>query len=163
MSNKTSPYLLMLELSMQGRKKLIDDVFQQSPHVYDSLYSKPNTESFNLYIELYDLIWLKSHWDSLKTYINDHRVFGIEKANLLNIFAWWYGEFLHDRSDESILLSSSIPVMENLLNLKIHNIESIIEFDERCNQNMNKVETSFKKALKLLNDDLKELISERMS
>ena len=53
--------------------------------------------------------------------------------------------------------------MEELLNLKIHNLESIIEFDERCNQNMNKVETSFKRSLKLLKDDLKKFQSERMS
>lgn len=163
MGNKASPFLVLLDISEKGRQKLVDDVFHQLPNVYDILYTTPNTESFQLYMDLYDLLWLKSHWDNLKSYIIEHKICGIEKAGLLNIFAWWYGEFLHDRSGDSILLNNNILVMEELLNLKIHNLESIIEFDERCNQNMNKVETSFKRSLKLLKDDLKKFQSERMS
>lgn len=61
MSNKASPYLVLLDISEKGRQKLLDDVFHQMPNVYDILYTNPHTESFQLYMELYDLIWIKSH------------------------------------------------------------------------------------------------------
>lgn len=161
MNNVSSSKLVLLSITSQGRKKLVDDIFQLNPSLYKNiLYSEPNEDVFKVQMELYDLSWLKYHWDKLNEYISSRRIKGEGKAKLITTYAWWYKEFLDGYSAKAELISNSVPLMEELLLLKIGTLESIIDFDERCNQNMRKVETSFRKSLKLLNDELK-IIAER--
>lgn len=157
MSSKFSPELILLSITRDCRKELFNDVLNDIPHVYDILYSNIDSEIFNTYVELYDLFWIKLHWDKLKEYISCKRIYGIQKGKLLSFFAEWYKKLLKEFQDNNeAIFCTNVEFIDKFINIKIDVLEREIDFDKRCNKHINSIEISFKKEQKRLKDKIKK-------
>ena len=156
-----SSILVMLDITSQGRKKHLDDIFSYEPALYDLLYTKTPTDVlFQLYSEKYDLLWLKYHWDKIQEYIINNNLHGEEKASLLHCFSKWYLDYVAALDNSDSLICNNISVIQELLDLKIRTLESMISFDERCDEHIKRAEIFFKKTLRQMENELEIINNE---
>lgn len=161
MSTIFSPDIILLNIAKKCRSKLFEDIFAENSDLYAVLYSDNHSEIYRVYQERYDLIWLKSHWDLISEYISTHKLNATQKGQLLSRFAKWYCDFLNENNSECSIKYVDTRLMREIIDLKIENLESIIEFDKRCNENMQRINTSFMKSIKLMNDEVNKMNAER--
>ncbi len=157
-----SSILVLLDITSQGRKKYLDDISNSEPALYDILYvDTPTDILFHIYSERYDLLWLKYHWDKIQERIVEKDLHGEEKAALLHCFSKWYLGYVSALENSDSLICNNATVIQELLSLKINTLESMIDFDKRCDAQINKAEIAFKKTLKQMDNELKKIINER--
>lgn len=156
MKAKFSPQIVLMEISKECRSTLYDDILEKMPLLYKVLYSNKDSKIFRVYQELYDLNWLNLHWDKLSEYIRKHKLGAIQKGEILSLFAGWYCSFIEHSSMDKSLYCNNILLMKEVLELKITDLESIIEFNKRCELNIARIETSFMESIKLMQDKLEE-------
>lgn len=153
---------VLLDITSQGRKKYLDDISNSEPALYDILYTDAPTDIlFHIYSERYDLLWLKYHWDKIQEHIVENNLHGEEKAALLHCFSKWYLDFISALDNSDSLICNNVSVIQEILSLKLNTLESMIDFDKRCNDQIKKAEISFKKTLKQMDNELKKIINER--
>jgi len=161
MMTSFSPEIVLLNIIKKCRDQLLEDILNENPVLYATLYSNKDSELYRIYQERYDLIWLKSHWDLISEYITVHKLSAVQKGQLLSQFAKWYCDFIECNHLNIFTKNENVCLMREMINLKIDTLESIIEFDKRCNDNMLRIETSFMKSLKIMNDKINNMKSER--
>ena len=156
-----SPNLIIMDIAHKGRMKLFEDVLKDNPDLYLILYSDLNSEINRVYQERYDFIWLKYHWDLIYNFIKNQKLNAIQKSHLLSRFAKWYCDLAKGIDLKTFAKRENILLMQKVINLKIENFENLIAFDKRCNENIKRIETSFMRSLKLMNNELKRIKAER--
>lgn len=161
MSTVFSPETILLNITQKCRSKLFEDVLNDNSVLYAVLYSKKNSEIYQVYEQRYDLYWLKSHWDSINEYITEHRLTAYQKGQLLSQFAKWYCSYIKMSGLSLVAETDNALLMQDSIELKIGTLESIIEYDKRCNDTIQRIETSFMKSIKLMNDRVNKLKKER--
>lgn len=161
MSTIFSPETILLNITQKCRSKLFEDVFNDNPTLYAVLYSKKDSEIYRVFQQRYDLYWLKTHWDNINGYIIEHKLTAYQKGQLLSQFAKWYCRYVEMSNISLFADYVNISLMQDIINLKIRTLESIIEYDRRCNENIQRIETSFMKSIKLMNDRVNKLKNER--
>lgn len=161
MSTVFSPETILLNITQKCRSKLFEDVLNNNSVLYSVLYSKKNSEIYQVYEQRYDLYWLKSHWDSINEYITEHTLTAYQKGQLLSQFAKWYCGYVEMSGLPLIADNDNVRLMQDIIELKIGALESIIEYDKRCNDSIQRIETSFMKSIKLMNDRVDKLKNER--
>lgn len=95
--------------------------------------------------------------DSVSKYICDNKLDVISKGQLISQFAKLYCKIFIDSGLDKSLCSDNVLLMQEIVSLKIGNLESIIEFDKRCDLGMERMKTSFMKSIKIMNDKIKQL------
>lgn len=161
MSTVFSPEIILLNITQKCRAKLFEDILNDNSILYAVLYSNKNSEIYHVYEQRYDLYWLKSHWDSINEYITEHKLTAYQKGQLLSQFAKWYCSYIKMSGLSLVAETDNALLMQDIIELKIGTLESIIEYDKRCNDTIQRIETSFMKSIKLMNDRVNKLKSER--
>lgn len=161
MSFLFSPEIILLNITQTCRSKLFDDILHDDPILYAALYSNKDSEIYKVYRQRYDLYWLKFHWEQTDKYIKTNKLTATQKGQLLSLFAKWYCRYSEMSSLALTTNNDNVRLMQDIINLKIGTLESIIEYDKRCNDNIKRIETSFMKSIKLMNDKIETLKKER--
>lgn len=143
------PYISFLDILEQGRKRLVADVAEGDTDLYLALYKGDNSRIYGVYVELYELKWLRSHWDAAMQVVEQHRLSAGEKKQLIALFSEWYSE---------LLKQWSYTAMDgNFFTERLTLLQELIVQNSKWEQNLKKMQVSFDKSEKILNDKLKEL------
>ena len=114
-----------------------------------------------VYAENYQYMCSENGQALIKKAIIEHKLTAYQKGQLLSQFAKWYCRYVEMSNISLFADYVNISLMQDIINLKIRTLESIIEYDRRCNDNIQRIETSFMKSIKLMNDRVSELKKER--
>ena len=156
-TNRHSPELVVINIAEKCRQKLADDIIDYAPEVYNTLYANKNSAVFKAYMELYDLVWLQTHWHKLLEYVDQNKLTGQHKRELLSVFADWYNGYYGKETNKVSLLSGNANWLGNLLEKEILVLEGIVDLDKRINERISKVEIEFKKRHKIMTDRIQDL------
>lgn len=143
------PYVCFLDILQKRRARLIDDSTEGDTDLYLALYKGANSRVYDVYVELYELKWLRSHWDAVLQVLEQYRLSNSEKKRLIALFSEWYSDFLKQWSYTAM---DGTFFTERLVLLR----ELIVQ-NSKWEHNIKKVQVSFDKNEKILNDKLKEL------
>lgn len=147
----------MIDIAKECRQKLADDIIGFVPGAYDTLYANKDSAVFYAYMELYDLIWLQTHWQKLLEYVDRDKLTGQHKRDLLSVFADWYNGYYGKETNKVSLLSGNANCLGDLLEKEITIWEGIVDLDKRINERISRVEFEFKKRHKIVTDRIHEL------
>lgn len=144
------PYLKFLKISKECREELIKDTLKDnSPDLYDALYSSIDSEIYNVKIELYELKWIELYWDKLIDGVESKDISVSEKKELISMLAKWYIRFVANwnYSDFDTL------IFEEKKNI----LRRMISVNNEWEQSIKQMKVSFEKSKKRLNARIKEL------
>lgn len=144
------PYIVFMEILEKGREKMVCDTMQGcSPALYDALYSMKGSDIFELKMELYELEWAEYHWELVIEELNKKKLMDAEKKELLSIFATWLKDLF--RMDDSTAFG--VLIIEEKMNI----LKSMISLNSEWEQNIKRMEVSFKKSKQQLDMRMKEM------
>ena len=149
MMNTDFPYLCFLSILQKGRQRLIDDVLKGNPDLYMALYKDRNSEIYRVYINLYELQWIKNHWEELLRVLEQKNLSRSDKKRLIAIFAEWYKAFIKKwnyKEFEGAFFNEKLQLLQNL-----------IVTNSEWETNLKLVRVSFDKSKKILDEKKKEL------
>lgn len=144
------PYIAFMEILKKGREKMLEETMgSSSPTLYDALYSRKDSEAFELKMELYELEWVEFHWKLVSEKLNKN-VFSLsERKELLSIFADW----LKDLFNTEKVVTLDVLIIEEKINI----IKSMISLNNEWDQNIKRMKVSFEKSKRQLDAKIKGL------
>ena len=151
--NKDFPYLEFMKILIECRNKIVDDTLENnSPDLYDALYSDVNSKVFDVKMELYELKWMEMHWKMAIHSTEKKELTNKEKKEIVSMFAEWYKQFISHWS----YLDLDIVIFEERINI----LETLVLINNKWEQNLKKIEVSFEQSRRQLNERIKELKGE---
>lgn len=148
--NSNFPYLKFLDISKECRNAMISDTLNDnSPDLYDALYSDINSEIYEIKLELYELKWLEMHWKKIEYFVDKRDCSITEKKELVSMFAKWYKDFV---SNWNYTEFDTI-IFEERMNI----LRALITVNTEWEQNIKRMKVSFEQSKKILNEKIKEL------
>lgn len=148
--NSDFPYLKFLDISRECRNTMIADTLNNnSPDLYDALYSNVNGEIHEIKLELYELKWIEMHWKKINYFIDKRECSIAEKKELVSMFAKWYKDFV---SNWNYTEFDTIIFGE-----KMNILRALISVNSEWEQNIKRMKVSFELSKKILNEKIKKL------
>lgn len=148
--NRDFPYLKMLGIFRECRDTMIADTLNDnSPDLYDALYSNVNSKIHEIKLELYELKWIEMHWKKMNYFIDKRDCSVAEKKELVSMFAKWYKDFV---SNWNYTEFDTI-IFEEKMNI----LRALISVNSEWEQNIKRMKVSFEQSKKILNEKIKEL------
>ena len=139
-----------VEIMKNCRARLIDDVLNGNPELYQFLYAPKNSIVGQLYREKYELRWLKIHWEECKIALDDSRFSRAAKVELLKIFLQWYQRFV-----KAWGYSSSDAFF---FDPKIESLEKVLETNRNLKETLDRFQISILREEKILNQKIEEAV-----
>ena len=148
--NSDYPHYVFLQIARECREELIQDTLSNnSPDLYDALYSDINSEIFNVKMELYQLKWIERHWTKISEIIEKKNLSSTEKRILVSQFSEWYLKFI---SEWQYTEFDSL-VFEERKNI----LKALISVNNEWDNNIKRMKVSFEQSKKKLNKKITEL------
>lgn len=152
--DKDFPYLKMLDIARECRSYIINDtISNNSPDLYDALYSDINDEIFETKLELYELKWIENHWNIINEFIDERNCSTKEKKELMSMFSDWYNDFISNwnYSDfDKFIFEEKISILKSLLLM-----------NNEWEENIKRMRVSFNHSKKILDEKIKKFEMEK--
>lgn len=146
MVNRDFSYLKMLDFSRECRNTMIADTLNDnSPDLYDALYSNVNSETHKIKLELYELKWIEMYWEKINYFIDKRDCSIAEKKMLVK----WYKDFVNNWNYSEFDTS--------IFEEKMKILRALISLNNEWEQNIKMIKVSFKRSKKILNKKIKKL------
>ncbi|WP_305768644.1 hypothetical protein [Candidatus Epulonipiscium viviparus] len=140
-------YLSALEITSQCRQEFIEGVLNSNPNIYSALYSDLESEIYYIRTKVYELEWLKSHYDEfllqLKKFSSEDR------PKFTTLFAEHLHRFANSWRDSSMSL--------NFVEEQLQALRTLINQNEEWETNLKKLQIKLIKENKILDRELKKL------
>lgn len=144
------PYIEFIRIAKECRDVLIEDTLKSnSPDLYDSLYSDVKSEIYKMKLELYEIKWLELHWMKINEAIASRECLLAEKKQIISMFAKLYRDYVSNWNYTEF----DTVIFEERMNI----LKSLISVNNEWDQNLKRMEVSFKKSRKILNEKIKAL------
>ena len=144
------PYLEFLEIAKEKREEIILDTYEEnSPDLYDALYSNPHHEISKIKLEYYELKWIESYWKSIESSIARKEFSDKEKKELISKFSKWYDDFICSWNYTSF----DAVVFEERRKI----LKALITVNNDWEKNIKHMDVLFEKDFKMLNKKIQEL------
>ncbi len=153
--NSDFPYSKFLDIFRECRNTMIADTLNDnSPDLYDALYSNVNSTIHELKVELYELKWIEMHWEKINYFIDKRDCSIAEKKELVSMCAKWYKDFV---SNWNYTEFDTIIFGE-----KMNILQEIILLNSEWEQNIKRMKVSFVQSKKILNEKIKRIEMEEL-
>lgn len=147
--NRDFPYLKMLDISRECRDTMVEDILKDnSPDLYDALYSNVDSKIHEIKLELYEVKWIEMHWEKIRYAIDKRECSIAEKKELVSMFANWYKDFISNwnyTEFDKIIFEERMSILQ-----------ALISVNSDWEQNIKRMQVSFKQSKKILNKKIKE-------
>ena len=148
--NSNFPYLEFLEIAKAKREEMILDTYEEnSPDLYDALYSNPHQEISKIKLEYYELKWIESYWKSIESSVASKEFSDKEKKELISKFSKWYDDFICGWN------YTSFDAVVSEERRKI--LKALITVNNDWEKNIKRMNVLFEKDFKTLNKKIQEL------
>lgn len=148
--NSNFPYLEFLEIAKKKREEIILDTYEEnSPDLYDALYSNPHQEISKIKLEYYELKWIESYWKSIESSIARKEFSDKEKKELISKFSKWYDDF--------ICSWNYTPFDAVVFEERRKILKALITVNNDWEKNIKRMDVLFEKDFKMLNKKIQEL------
>lgn len=148
--NSDFPYRIFLQIVEECRDKFIQDTLaNNSPDLYDALYSDVNCEVFCVKMELYELKWIELHWLKIAEIIENKELTSKERDKIVSQLSKWYLKFISEWKYTEL---DSL-VFEERKNI----LKALISVNNEWDNNIKRMKVSFEQSRKKLNQKIKEL------
>lgn len=148
--NNNFPYLEFLEIAKKKREEIILDTYEEnSPDLYDALYSDSHQEISKIKLEYYELKWIESYWKSIEFSIARKGFSDKEKKELISKFSKWYDAFICSWDYTSF----DATVFEERRKI----LKALIAVNKDWKKNIKHMEVLFERDFKMLNKKIQEL------
>ena len=130
------------------RRQLVQDVItSENPDLFKFLYEDKNSKLHGLYEKRYELKWLESHLLKCKNFLAAKDISDATKREILKFFLQWYHKFVSAwgyNSGDAFFF-----------NAEIESLEEIIKNNQRWDLELGKLENSFLRETKILDEKIK--------
>lgn len=147
--NKDFPYICFKEILKRGRQELINNVLNENPDLYTALYKDLDSSIYTICMELYEVKWLNAHWKAVLTVLEQKNLSSYDRQILISLFAKWYSDFIKQWDYTSF--------DRNLFDEKMSILRSLMIQNTNWENNLKKVQVSFEKSERILDEKIKEL------
>lgn len=147
------PCFEFLKIFKECREKLIHDTLDQdSPDLYDALYSDCKSKIYDVKMMLYELKWIELHWSKIENIVEKKEFSIREKKELISMFSKWYESFL---SDWNYTKFDTV-----VLNERQKILYALITVNNDWEKNIKRMKVLFDKDIKVLNKKILEFKEE---
>ena len=137
-----------IEITRECRRQLVEDVLSGNPELFRFLYEDKNDNVRQLYKKRYELKWLEAHWSKCKKLFDDTEIPVATRREILKIFLRWYQRFVTAWGYES--------TRAFFFNAEIESLGVLIDTNQRWTAQLDQVQMSFLREIKLLDKEIEE-------